>query len=61
VSRTERRERALSDFVTQWLELGPLATSLKDATAYPTFKPELLDSMRAETVALPRVWASLSS
>ena len=49
-----RADEALSDFVTQWLELGPLSTSLKDATAYPTFKPELLDSMRAETVALSR-------
>jgi len=49
-----RADRALSDFVTQWLELGPLATSLKDATAYPTFTPELLDSMRAETVAFSR-------
>ncbi|HVR62299.1 MAG TPA: DUF1592 domain-containing protein [Polyangia bacterium] len=49
-----RADQALADFVIQWLELGPLSTSLKDTSAYPTFKPELFDSMRAETVALSR-------
>jgi hypothetical protein len=49
-----RADQALADFVTQWLELGPLSTSLKDATAYPTFTPDLLASMRAETVAFSR-------
>jgi hypothetical protein len=49
-----RADQALADFITQWLELGPLATSMKDSSAYPTFKTELLDSMRAETVALSR-------
>ena len=47
-----RADQMLADFVTQWLELGPLSTSLKDTSAYPTFKPELLNSMRTETVAL---------
>jgi hypothetical protein len=47
-----RADETLADFITQWLELGPLSTTIKDANVYPTFKPELLDSMRAETVAL---------
>jgi hypothetical protein len=49
-----RADAMLAEFVTQWLELGPLATSLKDDVAYPTFKPPLLDSMRAETIAFSR-------
>src|SRR6185436_12024317 len=39
---------------TQWLELGPLKDTIKDTAVYPTFKPELRDSMRAETVAFAR-------
>ena len=49
-----RADQTLADFITQWLELGPLAGSIKDTTAYPTFKMPLLDSMRAETVAFSR-------
>jgi hypothetical protein len=49
-----RADQVLADFITQWLELGPLSTSLKDVAVYPTFKPELLASMRAETVAFSR-------
>jgi hypothetical protein len=47
-----RADETLADFITQWLELGPLSTAIKDTSVYPTFKPELKDSMRAETVAL---------
>jgi len=46
-----RADSALADFITQWLELHPLQDSLKDAASYPTFKPALLNSMQAETVA----------
>jgi len=49
-----RADETFGDFVTQWLELGPLRDVIKDATAYPAFKPELRDSMRAETVAFSR-------
>jgi hypothetical protein len=49
-----RADAMLAEFTSQWLELGPLATSLKDDVAYPTFKPPLLDSMRAETIAFSR-------
>jgi hypothetical protein len=49
-----RADAGLADFATQWLELGPLATSLKDDVAYPAFKPPLLDSMRAESIAFSR-------
>ncbi|HET6279557.1 MAG TPA: DUF1592 domain-containing protein [Polyangia bacterium] len=49
-----RADQTLADFITQWLELGPLATSIKDADAYPTFKAPLLDSMRDETVKFSR-------
>jgi len=45
-----RADETLGDFVTQWFELGPLRDVIKDAAAYPAFKPELRDSMRAETV-----------
>ncbi len=46
-----RADSALADFVTQWLELHPLQDAIKDQASYPTFKPALKDSMRAETVA----------
>jgi Protein of unknown function (DUF1588)/Protein of unknown function (DUF1592)/Protein of unknown function (DUF1585) len=36
------------------LELNPLKDAIKDASVYPSFKPELLASMRAETVAFAR-------
>jgi len=49
-----RADETFGDFVTQWLELGPLRDTIKDATAYPAFKPELRDTMRAETVAFAR-------
>lgn len=49
-----RADETLGDFIAQWLELGPLHDAIKDASAYPTFKPELRDSMRAETVAFSR-------
>ena len=49
-----RADQTIADFITQWLELGPLAGSIKDAAAYPAFKMPLLDSMRAETVAFSR-------
>jgi hypothetical protein len=46
-----RANDTIADFVTQWLELGPLRDIIKDTAAYPAFKPELRDSMRAEAVA----------
>jgi hypothetical protein len=49
-----RADATLGDFVTQWLELGPLSDLDKDSSAYPTFTPALLDSMRKETVAFSR-------
>jgi len=49
-----RADATLGDFITQWLELGTLGELIKDAANYPTFKPELRDSMRAETVAFAR-------
>jgi hypothetical protein len=49
-----RADATFADFVTQWLELGPLKDTIKDTAVYPTFKPELRDSMRAETVAFAR-------
>jgi hypothetical protein len=49
-----RADGTLSDFVTQWLELGPLPQSVKDESFYPTFTPSLLASLRNETVAFAR-------
>jgi hypothetical protein len=49
-----RADATLADFITQWLELGPLKDLIKDAAVYPTFSPDLRDSMRAETVAFAR-------
>jgi hypothetical protein len=49
-----RADATLADFITQWLELGTLHDLIKDTSVYPTFKPELRDSMRAETVAFAR-------
>ena len=49
-----RADDTLSDFITQWLELGPLQGLFKDAAAYPAFKPALTDAMRAEAVAFSR-------
>jgi Protein of unknown function (DUF1592)/Protein of unknown function (DUF1588)/Protein of unknown function (DUF1595)/Protein of unknown function (DUF1585) len=49
-----RADGAFGDFITQWLELHPLQDSLKDAASYPAFKPALLNSMQAETVAFAR-------
>ena len=49
-----RADATLGDFVTQWLELGTLRELIKDTAVYPAFKPELRDSMRAETVAFAR-------
>jgi len=49
-----RADSAFGDFITQWLELHPLGDSLKDAASYPAFKPALLNSMQAETVAFAR-------
>jgi len=50
----KRTDETFADFVTQWLELGPLKDIIKDAANYPGFKPEFRDSMRAETVAFTR-------
>jgi hypothetical protein len=47
----KRANDTFADFVTQWLELGPLHDIIKDTAVYPAFKPELRDSMRAETIA----------
>ena len=49
-----RADETMADFITQWLELGPLSGLIKDAAVYPAFKPELRESMRAETVAFSR-------
>ncbi len=49
-----RADETLGDFVAQWMELNPLRDAIKDTSAYPTFKPELRDSMRAETEAFAR-------
>ena len=49
-----RADEALGDFITQWLELGPLLGAVKDTEAYPDFTPELRASMLAETLAFSR-------
>jgi hypothetical protein len=46
-----RADETLSDFVSQWLELGPLPQLIKDADVYPTFRPALLGSLADETAA----------
>ena len=42
-------ERALS-FHARWMQLEDLASIVKDATAYPSFSPELVSSMRGEAM-----------
>jgi hypothetical protein len=42
-------ERALS-FHTRWMQLDDLGSVVKDVTTYPTFSPELVNSMRNEAV-----------
>jgi len=42
-------ERALS-FHERWMQLDELSTVTKDVTAFPSFSPELVSSMRAEAV-----------
>jgi hypothetical protein len=49
-----RADDTFGDFITQWLELGPLKDVIKDQANYPAFNPALRDSMRAETVAFAR-------
>lgn len=47
-----RADAALTDFVAQWLELGPLAQAVKDTDVYPAWKPELAAAMRDESLKL---------
>jgi hypothetical protein len=49
-----RADATLGDFITQWLELGPLKDIVKDTAVYPSFKPELSSSMRQEVVAFSK-------
>lgn len=49
-----RADAALADFTTQWLELVPLPTLVKDNKVFPAFTPELRDAMQHETVAFTR-------
>jgi hypothetical protein len=49
-----RTDDTFMDFVSQWLELGPLPQLIKDANAYPDWKPELLTPMRNESTAFAR-------
>jgi hypothetical protein len=49
-----RADATLGDFITQWLELGPLKDIVKDTAVYPSFAPELAGSMRQEVVAFSR-------
>jgi hypothetical protein len=48
VAASAFEERALS-FHERWMQLDELASLTKDATAFPSFSPELVSSMRAET------------
>ena len=41
----------VADFFTQWLGVTELKTVPKDAKVYPTYTPELINSMLAETAA----------
>jgi hypothetical protein len=49
-----RADLVLGDFASQWLELAPLPTLVKDTGVFPTFTPELRDAMQAETLAFTR-------
>jgi len=46
-----RADLVLSDFASQWLELTPLPSLVKDAGAFPSFTPELRLAMQSETLA----------
>jgi hypothetical protein len=46
-----RAKQAVGDFFTQWLGVTELATVPKDPKVYPTYSPELVASMLAETAA----------
>jgi hypothetical protein len=46
-----RSKVAVGDFFTQWLGVTELATVPKDPKVYPTYSPELVTSMLAETAA----------
>lgn len=45
-----RARAAVGRFYQQWLDLGGLESVGKDSKAYPTFKPNLLDLWKRETV-----------
>jgi hypothetical protein len=49
-----RADAALADFTTQWLELVPLPTLVKDNKVFPAFTPELRNAMQDETLAFTR-------
>jgi len=49
-----RADDTLGDFISQWLELGPLSSSVKDSNAFPDFSPALVPSMVSETLAFTR-------
>lgn len=44
-----RALRAIPEFHLQWLGIGDMADVVKDATLFPSFGPELLEAMLAET------------
>ena len=46
-----RAKQAVVDFFTQWLGVTELKTVPKDSKVYPTYTPELVSSMLAETAA----------
>ncbi|HWZ92170.1 MAG TPA: DUF1592 domain-containing protein, partial [Polyangiaceae bacterium] len=46
-----RADDTLGDFITQWLELGPLSALVKDTNTFPEFTPALKTSMLDETLA----------
>jgi hypothetical protein len=49
-----RADEVISDFILQWLELGPLLNITKDQNVYAEYSPELRASMQAETLTFTR-------
>ncbi len=49
-----RADQVFDDFVSQWLELTPLPTLVKDGGAFPDFTPELRSAMQQETLSFTR-------
>lgn len=49
-----RADQVFGDFVSQWLELTPLPSLVKDSGVFPDFTPELRTAMQEETLRFTR-------